>query len=173
MKVGRIIGTWVLSLVLISQSQAYATDLCYTNNLLVMGPSWHSKATGLNRFNNDTFGLGIGCGISKDWNIYAGAYRNSFHDTSLFLTGVWKGGIFRDLSKFIGTEVGLGFGLVNGYNNKVTPLEITVGGEGVSPVGFLNLRLLQFDKLSVGALVVPPGEKDGAWAINLNMQVDF
>jgi len=143
-------------------------DFCNSSSLLVMGPSWHSKATIIeHEVHNDTFGLGFGCEVGSDWTIYAGSYRNSFHDLSVFSTGVWSGGIFRDVAQATGVELGLGAGLVFGYNEKVMPIQVG----GVAPMGFLSVHLLRADAVDVGALVIPPGEKDGSWVVNFHVKV--
>lgn len=150
---------------LAGQAQA---DFCDTNTLLVMGPSWHSKSEIKgNDVHNDTFGLGFGCEVGLDWTLYAGVYRNSFRDLSVFSAGVWSGGFFRDLEQTTGIKLGLGAGLASGYDRQVAPLQV----RGVSPMGFLSVQLLQVDAVDVGVILVPPGESDGSWVVNFHVQV--
>ncbi len=132
---------------------------CEELSVLVMGPSWHSESTvkGMN-VHNDTYGFGVGCD-----NLYVGAYRNSFRDDSYFVAGLWE----PESLQFDRFQAGVGGGVVTGYDKSVTPVRLG----RVAAMAYLNLEYQVSRDVSIGAVVMPPTDKEGAWVANFHMKL--
>jgi len=153
--VRRVYITFLAFLALPTTAQA----ACEKSSVLLMGPSWHSESTVKSMaVHDDTVGFGVECD-----SIYVGAYRNSFHDTSYFVAGIWEPESLQ-LDRF---QAGVGGGVVTGYDKSVTPVRL---GQLAAMV-YLNLEYQVSRDVSIGSVVMPPTDKEGAWVANFHMKL--
>ncbi len=116
--------------------------------------SWHVDSD--ERKNGFNYGLGIEAELSERWALSAGAYRNTFDETSVYAGTLWR--FWRADS----ISLGVMLGVVNGYRH--------MNDRGLTPYAF---PMFQWHGRRVGAnlALVPPhdGKTDGLVALQLKL----
>lgn len=118
--------------------------------------SWHVDRE--ERKNGLNYGLGVEAELSDRWALSAGAYRNTFDETSVYAGALWR--FWRADS----VSLGVMLGVVNGYRH--------MNDRGLTGYAF---PMLQWHGRRVGAnlALVPPYERKTDGLVALQVKLPF